>query len=164
VHDDGAIALLHKPSGRRVSSLVRFEDDADVGDLYTPAPRERACDVRFGTVRRVHRGPLRGELSIAARVTEPDAPRSQGGVDLVIGLMLDAGSSLLATALKGNNQRDDPRLRMIPATDVAGAAVWADAAFGPVRREPITPSADETQSERVPPTAPLHRYVSLFHD
>ena len=32
-----------------------------------------------------------------------------------------------------------------------------------MHRTPITPSPDETQSERVPPTAPLHRYVSLFN-
>jgi alpha-mannosidase len=164
VHDDGTIGLLHKPSGRRISSLLRFEDDADVGDLYTPAPRSRACDVRFGAVHRVHRGPLRGELSIAARITERGAPRGQGGVDLLVRLVLDAGASYLSIAVSGNNQRDDHRLRIVVSTDVASGDVWADAAFGPVRRVPIASSADETQSERVPPTAPLHRYVSLFDD
>jgi len=164
VHDDGTISLLHKPSGRRISSLIRFEDDADVGDLYTPAPRERASEFRLGVVRRVHRGPLRGELALTTRITEPGAPRSQGGVDLAIHLALDAGASHLAIGLTGNNQRDDHRLRIILSTDVAAPEVWADAAFGPVRRVPIAPSADETQSERVPPTAPLHRYVSLFDD
>src|SRR5262249_11744292 len=88
VHDEGPDRLLHKLSGRRISSLIRFEDDADVGDLYTPAPRERACDVRLGAVRRIHRGPLRGELSLAVRITEPNAPRSQGGVDLVMRFIL----------------------------------------------------------------------------
>jgi alpha-mannosidase len=53
-------------------------------------------------------------------------------------------------------------LRFVLAGDVAHPEVWADAAFGPVHRTPITPGADETQSERAPPTAPLHRYVSLF--
>jgi 2-O-(6-phospho-alpha-D-mannosyl)-D-glycerate hydrolase len=162
VHDDGAISLLHKPTGRRIASLIRFEDDADVGDLYTPAPRPRACEVRLGAVRRVHRGPLRGELSLAARIAEPTAARNQGGVDLDIRLILDAGASHLSIALTGNNQRDDHRLRIILSSDVSSPDVWADAAFGPVRRLPIVPSADETQSERVPPTGPLHRYVSLF--
>jgi len=40
--------------------------------------------------------------------------------------------------------------------------VWADAAFGPVRREPVVVSDDERRIEAPPPTAPLHRYVSLF--
>jgi Glycosyl hydrolases family 38 N-terminal domain/Alpha mannosidase middle domain/Glycosyl hydrolases family 38 C-terminal domain len=162
VHDDGAISLLHKPTGRRISPLIRFEDDADVGDLYTPAPRPRPCDVRLGAVRRMHRGPLRGELLVAARITDPSAPRPHGGVDLSIRLILDAGASHLSIALDGNNQRDDHRLRIVLSSDVANPEVWADAAFGPVRRVPIVPSADETQDERAPLTAPLHRYVSLF--
>lgn len=164
VHDDGAVSLLHKPTGRRISSLIRFEDDADVGDLYTPAPRPRPCEVRLGAVRRVHRGPLRGELSLAARITEPDATRTQGGVDLGVRLILDAGAAYLSIALNGISQRDDHRLRIVLSSDVPNAELWADAAFGPVRRVPIEPSADETQSERVPLTAPLHRYVSLFDE
>ncbi len=164
VHEDATVSLLHKPSGRRVDSLIHFEDDADVGDLYTPAPRPRQCDVRIDRVRRLHRGPLRGELSLAAKVTERNARRGQGGVGVTIRLTLDAGASHVAIALTGDNQRDDHRLRMVLAGDVTHPEVWADAAFGPVRRTPITPSPDETQSERAPATAPLHRYVSLFNE
>jgi mannosylglycerate hydrolase len=162
VHEDATVSLLHKPSGRRVESLIGFEDDADVGDLYTPAPRPRRCEVRVGRVRRVHRGPLRGELSLTASITEPNAPRGQGGAEVTMRLILDAGASYLAVVLAGDNQRDDHRLRIVLSTDVTHSDAWADAAFGPVHRTPITPSPDETQSERVPPTAPLHRYVSLF--
>jgi alpha-mannosidase len=162
IHDDASVSVLHKPSGRRVESLIRFEDDADVGDLYTPAPRPRPFDVLVRRVRRLQRGPLRGELSLAARITEANAPRGQGGADVTIRLILDAGASYLAFVLTGDNQRDDHRLRIVLASDVTRPEVWADAAFGPVHRTPITPSPDETQSERVPPTAPLHRYVSLF--
>jgi alpha-mannosidase len=79
-------------------------------------------------------------------------------------LILDAAAPYLALALTGDNQRDDHRLRIVLASDVTRPEVWADAAFGPVHRTPITPSPDETQSERVPPTAPLHRYVSLFDE
>ena len=39
---------------------------------------------------------------------------------------------------------------------------WADAAFGSVRRVPVVVSDDERRVEAPPPTAPLHRYVSLF--
>jgi len=164
VHEDATISLLHKPSGRRIESLIRFEDDVDVGDLYTPAPRPRAFEVRVGRLRHVHRGPLRGEIALAARITEPNAPRGQGGVDVTIRLILDAGASHLALALTGDNQRDDHRSRIVLASDVTRPEVWADAAFGPVHRTPISPTPDETQSERVPATAPLHRYVSLFDE
>ena len=43
-------------------------------------------------------------------------------------------------------------------------AVWADAAFGPVRREPIVLDEPRPRDELPPPTAPLHRYVSLFNE
>ncbi|HEX7545806.1 MAG TPA: hypothetical protein VF368_03695, partial [Gemmatimonadaceae bacterium] len=46
--------------------------------------------------------------------------------------------------------------------DVSRASVVADAMFGPVERRPITATADDLRMETPPPTAPLHRYVSLF--
>jgi alpha-mannosidase len=49
-------------------------------------------------------------------------------------------------------------------TDVTSAAVWADAAFAIVRREPLVVSDTEAAIERPPATAPLHRYVSLFNE
>ena len=70
------VTLEHQSTGRRVASLIRFEDDADVGDLYTPAPRPASVPrSRFGGVRRVHRGPLRGELALSARITDTNASR-----------------------------------------------------------------------------------------
>jgi alpha-mannosidase len=53
-------------------------------------------------------------------------------------------------------------LRLVVATDVREADVWADAAFGPVQRA-FLPVPDEDRAMETPPgTAPLHRYVSLF--
>ncbi len=158
----GVVSLEHLTSGRRIDSLFRFEDDDDVGDLYTPAPRPAACGVQVRGVRRLHRGPLRGELEMRARITGSNASRGSPGVDVTIGLVLDVGASHLALAIHGDNQRDDHRLRIVLSTGIDRPDVWADAAFGPVRRIRVSPSADETQDERVPPTAPLHRYVSSF--
>jgi alpha-mannosidase len=42
--------------------------------------------------------------------------------------------------------------------------VWADAAFGAVRRLPLTLSPEDSRMESAPSTAPLHRYVSLFSE
>jgi mannosylglycerate hydrolase len=159
---DGTIALTHVASGRCIDSLIRFEDDVDVGDLYTAAPRPNECRVQVRGVRRVHRGPLRGELELRVRITERHASRGGGFVDLTVHVTLDAGAAHLAVSVRGDNQRSDHRLRIVLESDVPSPEVWADAAFGPVHRLPIVTSADETQEEHVPPTAPLHRYVSLF--
>ena len=42
--------------------------------------------------------------------------------------------------------------------------VWADAAFGPARRERLLIGEAEAAVEAAPPTAPLHRYVSVFDE
>ncbi len=164
VEADGAVSLEHLASGRRITPLFRFEDDADAGDLYTPAPRRRAFNVQYRGVRRVHRGPLRGEIAIGARITAANARRGAGHVDVTVRLVLDAGASHVTLSLSGDNQADDHRLRVALSTDVERADVWADAAFGPVRRVPLSANPDETQEEQVPPTAPFHRYVSLFNE
>ena len=54
-------------------------------------------------------------------------------------------------------------LRLGIRTDVGDGEVWADAAFGPVRREPLRVPNEDKREETPPPTAPLHRYVSLFN-
>jgi mannosylglycerate hydrolase len=53
-------------------------------------------------------------------------------------------------------------MRAVLATGVRGARVWADAAFGAVERRPIVVPAEDARRETPPPTAPLHRYVSLY--
>jgi alpha-mannosidase len=53
-------------------------------------------------------------------------------------------------------------LRVGLRTDARGAAVWADAAFGPVHRQPLHVPDEDMRDECPQPTAPLHRYVSLF--
>src|SRR5262249_18491610 len=52
VDDDGTVALEHPLTGRRIAHLIRFEDDDDAGDLYTPSPRPRAFRVQL---RGIHR-------------------------------------------------------------------------------------------------------------
>jgi alpha-mannosidase len=54
------------------------------------------------------------------------------------------------------------RLRIGIGTGLNGATVIADAMFGPVERRPIAGTAEDWKMETPPPTAPLHRYVSLF--
>jgi alpha-mannosidase len=163
VSDDGAVSLEHKPSGRSVGSLLELVDEADVGDLYTPALRERAHRVEFRGVRPVHRGPLRGELSLRYRILDgTDGRRAES--DVAVHLALDAIAPFLRIRLRGENRAENHRLRLRVRGDVPSDVAWADAAFGPVRREPIVVDASDTVQEMPPRTAPLHRYVSLFNE
>ena len=85
-----------------------------------------------------------------------------GFVDVRTRFRLDAGSPFLRALVDGVNGVAGHRLRVRFRTGVVDAAVWADAAFGPVRRVPVVVSDDERRMEAPPPTAPLHRYVTLF--
>jgi alpha-mannosidase len=160
IGESGAVTLEHLETGRRIDSLLLLEDDSDVGDSYTPAPRPRAFAVDTRRIRRVHRGPLRGEFVLELRVSHG----KRLVADLTVLLTLDAGAQFLRIAINGENRDTNHRLRFGLRTGVAAPQVWADAAFGPVLREPIAAEPSEAVVEQPPPTAPLHRYVSLFGD
>jgi alpha-mannosidase len=110
----------------------------------------------------VHRGPLRGELALRYRLVDAETQRTSA--DLVVSLTLDAEASFVRISVRGDNRRENHRIRLVLRGDVTGGAVWADAAFGPVRREPIVVEDPAPTDELPPPTAPLHRYVSRFTD
>lgn len=161
VLDDGRVTL-ETADERRVDSLIAFEDMRDVGDLYTPAPRERRYHVRYRGCRPVDRGPLRGTLELSYRIT--GERRSDRIADVAIQLVLDADAPFLRLQVDGDNHGRDHRLRLRIGSDVRRPQIWADAAFGPVCREPLNDPPEDTRAEQVVPTAPLHRYVSLFDD
>lgn len=151
IHDDGTVTLEQPASGRRIASLFELVDEADVGDSYTPAPRPPEQPTEFRGVRRVHRGPLRGEITARFR-------------NVSVHLILDAESPFLRLRVVGDNRRENHRLRLRIRGDVPSHAVWADAAFGPVRRERLDVPPADAVDEIPPPTAPLHRYVSMFNE
>jgi alpha-mannosidase len=110
------------------------------------------------------RGPLLGEIRLRWRLVDPSV--SQGGrspaTTFSARIGLAAESALVRLGLSGRNRRRDHRLRIGVRTDVVDGTVWADAAFGAVRREPLCVPNEDAPDETPPPTAPLHRYVSLF--
>lgn len=163
VDDDGVVSLEQLATGRRIARLFEFSDEEDLGDLYTPAPRPRPFTVRFRRLRRVHRGPLRGEWALHYRIADAASPRD-ARVDIAVHLILDADAPFVRVEVHGDNRRENHRLRIAFHTDVSSPAVWADAAFGPVRRVPIVVDPADAAMEQPPPTAPLHRYVSLFDE
>ena len=157
----GIVSLEHFASGRRIASLLELIDETDLGDLYTPSPRLRDATVQFRGARRVHRGPLRGELALRYRIVGPASVR-RPDVKITIHLILDADAPFLRVEVRGTNRAKNHRVRLAFASNTGGTQVWADAAFGPVRRDPIVVDDRDMVSEKPPPTAPLHRYVSIF--
>ena len=164
VNADGTVSLVAHQTSRRIESLLAFVDEADVGDLYTPAPRARNASVQFRGAKAVHRGPLRGQLAVRYRVIDATAGRGRADADLTANLMLDAGAQFVRIEIAGDNRRENHRLRVAFTSDIARGDIWADAAFGPVRRERLSIGEAEAAVEHAPPTAPLHRYVSLFDE
>ena len=164
----GEVRLHDRLHGRDIPSLLRFEDVGDTGDLYTHSPIAPAIVSAValgGEVR--HGGPLRGELVASWRLDVPArsdrAGRSADVVPITVQatFTLDAGAPFLRVSLAGANAAHDHRLRAVFSTGIENPAVFADAAFGPARRERIAVSERAAAVELPPPTAPLARYVTL---
>lgn len=107
---------------------------------------------------RVPRGGPRG------REPADGAPAVRGlaTIPLRARLTLDAGAEFVRIAVSGDNRAGDHRVSILLGTGIVGASVHADAAFGTVARMPLEVPPEDARMEIPPPTAPLHRYVSLF--
>jgi alpha-mannosidase len=160
VGGDGTITIADLATGRSLSDALIIEDRADVGDLYTPAIRGAAATPEFLGCAISQRGPILGELQLRWRLRSLRGRRRAS--DLAIRVQLVANSPIIRFELAGVNRDCDHRLRVGLRGDVASGSVWADAAFGAVQREPLPVPQEDRRDEIPPPTAPLHRYVSLF--
>ena len=107
ISDAGVVSLEHLASGRRIDALLELVDERDVGDLYTPAPRDRPFRVLFRGVRRVHRGPLRGELAANYRIVDEAQPKNVFA-DVSVHLTLDAGREFLRVVDRRRQPRRKP--------------------------------------------------------
>lgn len=154
--DFGAVRMQQE--GRALLDLIDWESRRDRGDLYTPAIREAKLSPRLLNTKVLHRGPLRGTIEQRWRLKDV-----AGRVDVRLRFVLDAGSPFLRVQVVGQNAARDHRLRLRFRTGVTGGVTVADAAFGPVMRAPIDVTNEERAMEMPVPTAPLHRYVSLFN-
>lgn len=185
VSPEGRVTVT-SPDGRRIDDLLALEDVPDQGDCYTHSPAgPRTLWPRPRRVRLLAGGPLRAALALDFEITVPTlrmGPQSppagyrtaardaEGAVaggpacTVTVVLSLDAGSEVLGLTVRGANRAPDHRLRLVVRTDVAGGEIWADAAFGPVRRAPMVVPPEDAAAERPPATAPLHRWVSAYSD
>ena len=174
--DGGASLCLTCADGTTLRDVVGLEVEGDRGDLYThsaiPGTQSHG---RIARHRLTRRGPLRGELRLTMRAVVPPRTLSRAtGVEIrhratpvtvTVDVRLDAGASAVILAVQGENLAEDCRVRLVVRTGVAHPEVWADAAFGEVSRPPIaaTGAVGRGAAGEIPlPTAPLHRYVSLY--
>ncbi len=151
---DGRLTLHDRRSDRTVESLIGLGDKTDLGDLYTPSLRGSAHEMGASHPRVTASGPLRATVAIDYRLP--------GVADAVVTASLDAGARFLRLTVRGINRSCDHRLRFVVATGVEQGETWADAAFGPLHRTALVVPDVDRVAETPPPTAPLHRHVSLF--
>ena len=187
IDDRGNVALSSVRQGMRAAGVLRFEDVPDVGDLYTHAPgAQGVTHATFLGAHVAHRGPLRATIEGRWRVrippsstVEPERVALTGyatppvavpaighaplvPIEIAVRITLDAGSTVVGVHVTGENTARDHRLRVVFATGLRDAGVWADAAFGPVHRVSLDVPPAERANELPTASAPLHRYVSLF--
>ena len=177
---------VHVRVGERVlTRALTIESQTDAGDSYTPSLRGDPRDLELVRVRAGTRGPLRASVrlhwklsTVAARfeadvvpsdietITRAREPSRHQNGDVVVEteLILDADSYHLRCDIRGMNRRHDHRLRLRWNTDLTHGTIFADAAFGPVPREPIDATVTARAVEAVPSTMPMHRWVTLCDD
>ncbi|MFY7922376.1 MAG: hypothetical protein ACOVSI_08175, partial [Gemmatimonas sp.] len=158
-----APSLTLRVDDRELSSLLSLEVQRDEGDTYTPAPRGAVESLRCTHARLMARGPLRAVIRLWWR-TASRARRAgdDGTIVARTDLVIDAMSPTVVCHVHGHSHRTNHQLRLVWHTDVQHrdiphGSVWADAAFGPVRRDVITAPAHS--AEAVPHGMPMHRWV-----
>lgn len=169
---EGGLAFTG-PGDIQIDDWITLEAEGERGDLYTrsaiPGTRSRARLIRSKVTAK---GPLRAALTCDWRISIGErrltsatgTPRRAPPVrqDLQTVLELDATAPFVRIRVTGNNAATDVRLRVGVRTALVSPRVLADAAFGPVEREPIEADPSNRVRELPPPTAPLHRSVSIF--
>jgi alpha-mannosidase len=173
VWHDAARGLCVAGEGIELADVLRFETVGDRGDLYThsPVPGTRQ-EGRITRSRVTMRGPLRAELSLeAALPVAARELRSAAGERLVrqasrirvqVRVQLDAGAPWCRVLVDGLNPAADHRTRIVFHTGCRHVSHLADAALGATWRTSTLPAPEPGDVEALPPTGPLHRYVSVF--
>ncbi|MGV3711056.1 MAG: hypothetical protein ACO1Q7_19695 [Gemmatimonas sp.] len=152
--------------GRTLNNALTFETAHDAGDSYTPSVRGPIELLPVADVHVASTGPLRAGALV--RYSQP-ATEATGALEFGVLVWLHAGSDLVTFQLQGENSRENFRLRAVLNTDIVQTHtdaphqvdIWADAAFGPVLRNSLNIPAEAQVRETVPPTMPMHRWVSM---
>jgi alpha-mannosidase len=149
---------------------MAFESEGERGDLYT------ASSIPARDVWSAHQ--VARDRTRAARAGSPRVARAIDGRELLSAtgeeirhtphaltvttrVQVDAGRPWMRVRVDGSNDARDFRMRVIFQTGIESTDHVADVAFGRVKRASSAIDAIPGDVERVPGTAPLHRYVSL---
>ncbi|MBL0940147.1 MAG: hypothetical protein IBJ03_14730 [Gemmatimonadaceae bacterium] len=149
---DGEWRVSWRCDDREIADVLSLETQQDVGDTYTPSLRGSAETLRCREVRLISAGPLRATM----RVTWTTRKRSD--IRVTTDLSVSAESLVLLCNVRGHVARRDQRLQLVWRNGIPDGAVWADAAFGPVRR--VRPEAPTHSREAVPAGMPMHRWAT----
>jgi alpha-mannosidase len=142
---DGFCARRPEPLGKgtarfdvdAIAALLVFEDEPDVGDLYTFCPSGEATPARLvGTLREAD-----------ALVLEHELP----GVRIETTIRAVPGLNRVELTSIVENEADDHRLRVLIRSDGSAESVRAESQFAVVRRPLVPPS---TRAEWVEPPVP----------
>jgi mannosylglycerate hydrolase len=162
--------------GEPLADCLGLEVVGDRGDLYThsPIPGTHRLGAMVGA-RVVERGPIRATLQVTMQAVVPArevvlatgerVTRRATPVRVVVLVRLHAGSPLVTLEVRGTHVAPDARVRLRLATGIRSPDIWADAPFGAVARPPLPAHLAGTMGgarEVAVPSAPLHRYVSLY--
>jgi alpha-mannosidase len=153
----GRITLEQAGDQRRIMSLIEWESRRDEGDLYTPSIRGRRFSAKHLGTRIVEKNALHAAFEQRWLFKAKDE-----SIAITLRMSLDAHAPFARIRVTGDNNARDHRLRLLMRTDVGSSVAVADAAFGPVQRDPIVVSSAAAKMEQPVATAPLHRYVSRF--
>ncbi len=150
---------------RTLRNVLSLQSTADLGDSYTTSLRGAPSSLRLVRVAEGARGPLRASVRLRWELFDAKSERRSARRTVVdTELVLDADSHVLQCWVRGRNRSRDHRLRIVWHNDVADGVVHADAAFGPVRRDPIDATEASRLVEQVPMTVPLHRWITTSND
>jgi alpha-mannosidase len=140
---DGALTLVDLARGTRLEHLHAFEDEPDMGDLYTFCPTEEAQVRRSGTaaVQVLRDGPvvseleLHWELSLPVGLSAEFRPeRETVGLGVTTIVRLVRGSRRVEFRTMLDNPARDHRLRVCFPVGVARDPARAEGQFALVRR------------------------------
>ncbi|MGF1885821.1 alpha-mannosidase [Photobacterium profundum] len=146
---EGQIHLQDKQSGRTISQLLTFEEQADNGDSYDFSPLESDSPIynqsidwvetQVGETQQVMR--LRVALDVPVDLANRENKHNQTQAVFDIQLTLVQGYSQLHVDIVTLNQAKDHRVRMLINSDVQTSTSISTQAFALMER-PVAPSID----------------------
>ncbi|MFN3432480.1 MAG: glycosyl hydrolase-related protein, partial [Candidatus Sericytochromatia bacterium] len=171
---DGRVNLLDKATGERFADCHYFLDEIDMGDEYNFSPMAGDAPVRLA-FSGCRQGEGAGQAARLEVTWAGDRPRGlapdRSGLDARTAALvvtstfeLAAGERVVRVETRLDNAIEDHRLRVVTAIGQGDEpAVWADAAFGVFRREPLQMSALPVPKgiEAIMPEFPQQLFTAL---